>query len=171
MANENPSREAKFIRKRGPEPLGKSALALLQAHLQKRGFAQIEIVTRWPEIAGQGLSAHCVPQKLASSASGGSTLTLLADDRAAIELQHQTPKLIDKINRYFGKPVVSKIKVIAGELPRQASPPVIRRLTAAEEADLAQWTARIEDPALRDALTRLGRNALGESRKSAILKR
>ena len=171
MSDENLSQTAKFERRRGPEPLGRNALALLQSHLQKRGFAQIEIVTRWPEIAGQGLSVHCIPQKLSASSTGAATLTLLADDRAAIELQHQAPKLIDKINRYFGKPVVGKIKVVAGELPKLPQAPVIRRLTAAEEADLAQWTAKIEDPALREALTRLGRNALGESRKSAILKR
>ena len=46
--------------------MAQNALEILKGHLNKRGFAQIEIVTRWSEIAGQGLSAHCVPQKLTS---------------------------------------------------------------------------------------------------------
>jgi hypothetical protein len=157
--------------KRGPVPLGQNALELLKGHLNKRGFAQIEIVTRWSEIAGQGLSAHCVPQKLSSGANGSATLTLLADDRASLELQHQAPKLIERINRYFGRDVVGKIKVVAGVIPKPRTAPQLRRLTAAEENDLQSWTAGIEDPQLREALTRLGRNALAESRKTAVLKR
>lgn len=170
MSNDNQKTNGVVVRKRGPQPLGREALPLLKGHLAKRGFAQVEIVTRWSEIAGTALAANCVPLKLSSSASG-STLSLLANDRAAIELQHQAPKLIDKINRYFGSVIVSKIKVVAGDLPRPPQKPQTRRLTADEEAALAKMIAGVEDPALREALTRLGRNAMGESRKSAILKR
>lgn len=169
MADDSQRQEGMVVRRRGPQPLGRNALPLLKAHLAKRGFAQVEMVTRWSEIAGSGLSAHCVPLKLSSAASGA-TLSLLADDRAAIELQHQAPKLIDKINRYFGSTVVSKIKVVAGDLPKPRAKPQIRRLTAEEEASLAAMISKVEDPDLRDALTRLGRNAMGESRKTAILK-
>jgi hypothetical protein len=170
MSDDNPHQPATVVRKRGPHPLGRDALPLLKAHLAKRGFAQVEMVTRWTEIAGSGLSAHCVPLKL-SNAATGATLSLLADDRAAIELQHQAPKLIDKINRYFGSTVVSKIKVVAGELPKPPARPQARRLTLEEEASLATMISKVEDPDLREALTRLGRHAMGESRKTAILKR
>lgn len=99
-------------------------------------------------------------------------MTLVADDRAALELQHQTPKLIDKINTYFGKPTVNKIKVVTGEITRSLPVrPAPRRLSDDEETELLRRTARVEDPGLRDALTRLGRNAIGESRKTVILKR
>lgn len=97
------------IRRRGPKPVAEDALQLLKGHLAKRGFAQVELVTRWAEIAGRGLALHCFPQKLSSGANGASTLTLVADDRASLELQHQAPKLIDRINRYFGREVVTKI--------------------------------------------------------------
>ena len=74
--------------------------------------------------------------------------------------------------RLRAKPdVVAKIKVVAGELPKRALRPAPRPLTAAEEAELAQWVAGIEDAGLREALARLGRKALGESRKTAIFKR
>jgi hypothetical protein len=159
--------------RRGPQALAQDALGLLRHHLTARGFAQIELVTRWSEIAGAGLAAHCFPYRLSTGgASGASTLTLVADDRAALELQHQTPKLIDKINGYFGSTVVSKIKVVAGVVPITNSQRSARRsLTAQEEADLTARVSQIEDPDLRAALTRLGRHALAESRKTAILKR
>ncbi len=168
MSEQNPSFRNY---KRGPVPVAQNALEILKGHLNKRGFAQIEIVTRWSEIAGQGLAAHCVPQKLSSGANGGATLTLLADDRASLELQHQAPKLIERINRYFGRAVVGKIKVVAGVIPKPRTAPVLRRLTVEEESDLQARTSAIEDPKLREALTRLGRHALAESRKTPVLKR
>ncbi|MDZ4738476.1 MAG: DciA family protein [Alphaproteobacteria bacterium] len=159
-------------KRRGPLPVAQNATALLRHHLKARGFAQIELVTRWAEIAGATLADHCFPSKLSAAASGGATLTLVADDRAALELQHQTPKLIDKINSYFGKPTVNKIKVVTGEIPRSLPVrPAPRRLSDDEETELLRRTAAVEDPGLRDALTRLGRNAIGESRKTVILKR
>jgi hypothetical protein len=160
-----------IIRKRGPKPVAEDALRLLKGHLAKRGFAQVELVTRWREIAGAALAAHCFPQKLASGANGSLILTLVADDRASLELQHQAPKLIDRINRYFGREAVSKIKVVAGDIPKRLGRPALRPLTAAEESELEALTAGVQDGALRDALQRLGRCALAESRKSPLSRR
>jgi hypothetical protein len=99
-------------------------------------------------------------------------LTLLADDRAALELQHQGPKLIEKINAYFGTAVISKIKVVAGDIPKpvakRAAP---RALQPDEEAALHTRVSGIADPELRAAFERLGRHALGERRKPAVYKR
>jgi len=159
-------------RRRAPVPLAQNVMSVLRQHLKSRGFAQIELVTRWAEIAGSALADHCFPFKLSAPTSSGVTLTLVADDRAALELQHQTPKVIDKINAYFGKQVVTRIKVITGTMaPAPKAPPPPRRLSEAEELELEAWTSGVESPDLRQALTRLGRNALVESRKTAVLKR
>jgi hypothetical protein len=158
--------------RRGPQPLAKDASALLRHHLGTRGFTRVELVTRWTEIAGSGLAEHCFPYRLSSGQSGGATLTLVADDRAALELQHQGPKLIDKINAYFGTAVISKIKVVAGDIPKplakRAAP---RALLPDEEATLRARVDGIEDPGLRAAFERLGCHALGERRKPAVYKR
>jgi hypothetical protein len=158
--------------RRGPQALANDALGLLRHHLHARGFAQVELVTRWAEIAGHGLAAHCFPYRLSAGGASGATLTLVADDRAALELQHQVPKVIDKINAYFGSTVVSKIKVVAGVIPKADPPrPPRRSLSAQEESELVGRVSQISDPDLRAALTRLGRHALAESRKTAIYKR
>jgi len=158
--------------RRGPRPFAQEAGALLKHHLSARGFAQIELVTRWAEIAGQALAEHCFPYRLSNLNASGATLTLVADDRAALELQHQTPKLIDKINAYFGRNVVSKIKVVAGDIPSAHSPRRARRALSTEErAELERLVHSVQDLTLRDALTRLGRHALAESRQTASQKR
>ena len=158
--------------RRGPRAFAQDATSLLKHHLNARGFAQIELVTRWAEIAGKTLSEHCFPYRLSSGGASGATLTLIADDRAALELQHQTPKLIDKINTYFGATRVNKIKVVAGDIPKTPSVRAAKRpLSAAEEAELKSRVAQVEDADLRAALARLGRHALAESRKPAVYKR
>ena len=158
--------------RRGPRAVAEDAVGLLRHHLTARGFARVELVTRWSEIAGQGLAEHCFPYRLSAGAASGAVLTLVADDRAALELQHQAPKLIDKINAYFGTGVVAKIKVVAGDIPKPHAPRACKRvLSAPEETDLARRVAQIEDQGLRAALTRLGRHALAESQGTAIYKR
>lgn len=158
--------------RRGPQQLSRDAASLLKHHLSARGFQQVEIVTRWTEIAGAKLAEHCFPYRLSQGGATGSTLTLIADDRAALELQHQAPKLIDKINSYFGRPAVSKIKVVAGDIPgRPANRAAKRPLSTAEEEALAERLGTVEDPELRAALARLGRHALSESRKPLVYKR
>ena len=151
-------------RRRGPRPFAQDAGILLRHHLNARGFAQIELVTRWPEIAGAGLAEHCIPYRLSAGGASGTIVTLAADDRAALELQHQAPKLVDKINAYFGKAVVAKIKVVSGDMPKpQRTRPRARTLSASEDAALLDQARGVEDPDLRAALLRLGRSALAEN--------
>ena len=110
------------------------------------------------------MAEHCFPYRLSAGGASGAVLTLIADDRAALELQHQAPKLIDKINGYFGRDVVSKLKITTGEVPRQHAPRKAHRvLTAEEDAALTFQVDAVEDPDLREALLRLGRSALAET--------
>jgi hypothetical protein len=150
------------------QPFGRQAAAVINRHLAARGFAQIELVTQWGAIVGGGLAEHCFPSRL----SAGAMLTLTADDRAALELQHQAPKVIDRINAYFGRTIVNKIKVVAGEIPRQDR---LRPATSSSgvpgDGVLQGALDRVQDGALRQALARLGRHALAESRKRPALKR
>ena len=154
------------IHRRGPQAFAGDAAGLLKHHLLANGFADVDLVTRWAAIVGASLAQRTLPQRLSGKAEDGQTLTLLADDRAALELQHQTPQLIDKINTYFGRTVVKKIKVIVGDLPQPVvAPPPVRTLTSAEETALHETTEQISDPELKAAFVRLGRRALAEKRK------
>jgi hypothetical protein len=85
-------------------------------------------------------------------------LKLCAASGAALELQHCAPLLIERINLFFGRSVISRLALVQG-LPAPASSPAglpPRRLAPAEERVLDEQLAVIAEPQLREALARLG---------------
>ena len=86
-------------------------------------------------------------------------LKLRAAPPAALELQHRAPLLIERINLFFGRSVVSRLVLVQGLLPADSPPrgPDLRSLTTNEAEKLDQRLSEIAEPSLRAALAGLGR--------------
>ncbi len=130
--------------------------------LGKRGFAEGGLATEWPSIVGEQIAARCLPRKLALARPGRraeGTLTLRVEPGFAIDLQHLSPLLIDRINGYFGYRAIAKLTLQQGPIhaPRKAPPAPARPLSTQEEAALSDRLQGVEDEELRGALERLGR--------------
>ena len=82
---------------------------------------------------------------------------------AALELQHSEVQILERINGFFGYPAVSRLRLIQAPPPRSSyrPAPVNRRVSAAEEIELAEAVRDIRDPGLRAALQGLGRALKG----------
>lgn len=144
---------------------------LTKAALGKRGLAQANLIVDWPNIVGQDRAATCQPEKLtfARGHRNNGTLHLRVSGSAALELQHDAPQLIDRINGYFGYAAVAEIRLIQAPLKKPEKPGVTRphRTPTAEEMnDLKRGLNGIEDSELRETLTRLGTAILSESGES-----
>lgn len=155
-------------RTRWAKPVSQSIDRLTKGLLGKQGFSHGAIVTKWPEIVGETMARHTQPEKIIFSRDGatGGTLHLKTDSGAyAMELQHQEPLIVERINTFFGYKAVDRIKLIQGPLPRthqadrHTKPP--RALNSAESKALAGTVADVDDPELKEALERLGKNILG----------
>ena len=133
---------------------------LTKGPLRKRGFAHREIVTRWPEIVGEMLGRHSLPERVrfARDETEGATLVVRAASGFATELQHLEPAVIARINGYFGFRAIGRLAIVQAPLPapRQPVPVPARALSAAEEAAIASQASRLRDPGLAQALQRLG---------------
>ncbi len=135
--------------------------------LGKRGFAQIEILSRWPAIVGAELARECRPVKIAFSrgkSADGGVLHLRVSGALAPELQHLEPILLERINQYYGYPALTRIKLIHGPIEQPARPeppPPERDLSPAEAADVDRAVAGTKDPGLKAALAGLGRAIRG----------
>ncbi|MDO8605518.1 MAG: DUF721 domain-containing protein [Phaeospirillum sp.] len=131
----------------------------------KHGFAGGALVVDWPAIVGSAIASHAMPIRIRFPPKERSegTLVVKVDSGAfALEVQHLEPLILERINGYFGWKAVARLKLMQGPLPeaphKAKPPPPKAELDAGTLARLAE----VEDPDLREVLTRLGRR-IGES--------
>ena len=129
---------------------------------KKQGFASTELVTRWRDIAGADIAAHAEPIKLQwpRQAEGEpqepATLVLRVEGPAAVEIQHQSAVVLERINRFFGWQAVDRIVFRQAPLSRARAKPSPPAADAAEAAQVESSLTGIADDDLRAALGRLG---------------
>jgi hypothetical protein len=146
-----------------PRPLSDLVGRCLGDVFAKQGFAGAELVTHWPDIVGPEIAAFAEPLKMqwprgsAQDAPEPATLVLRAEGPAAIEVQHLSGAIIDRVNQFFGWRAVGRISLrqapLAGKQPAQPARPQIDPARAAAEEERLR---DIADAGLRTALGRLG---------------
>ncbi len=149
----------------------------------RKGFAEPDVLLRWPEIIGEHLAQHCRPVrvKYPTSRRLGATLVVQATGARAPEIEHLAPRIIERVNRFYGYRAVTRLSLtqstghvgisgfaepaagFAGPPPRAPGEPTTDELERA--APLAQ---DIQDPGLKAALTRLAANVLARDSASEI---
>jgi hypothetical protein len=141
--------------------LAQLASGFLAEAFAKQGFASTELVTRWADIVGADIAADAEPIKLQwRRASDGepsepATLVLRVEGPAAIEVQHQSNLILERVNRFFGWQAVGRIALRQAPLsvrPKRKTPVA----DAAEAERVAADLTAVADDNLRMALGRLG---------------
>lgn len=127
---------------------------------ERHGFGHGELLSRWPEIAGEGLAQHCEPEKIRwprrpgeMAHKSGGTLFVTAAPGRGLDVQYQAPLMIERINRYFGYGAIAAVKITQGNLKHRAKAWPVPPPPA--PAEMVAGIAGVEDPGLKDALTRL----------------
>jgi hypothetical protein len=147
--------------------VGPLLAGLLGPAARAHGFAESSILSDWSTVVGPALAARCQPltvrfergrQRTAREAGGG-TLVLQASGAAALELQHASQQIIERVNRYFGFPAIRHLRFVAMAVPPRpvAYRRPARRLEPAEEQELSRAVEAVADPDLQAALLSLGR--------------
>jgi hypothetical protein len=127
---------------------------------QHGGGVLARLKAEWAAIVGAELAAACWPEALGR----GGALKLRVLPMKALEIQHRTPFVTERINLYFGRDAVTRLTLAQGALPLPEATPsreTTRPLAAPETAALDRQLAEIGDPELRQALDRLGRAVIG----------
>jgi hypothetical protein len=128
----------------------------------KQGFAARELVTRWAEIIGPEFSAHCEPLKLQwprpveGQMQEPATLMLRVEGPMALEIQHASDVILQRVNRFFGWSAVGRLALRQGPLSRKPRPRPSLAPDAGEVEQIAKTLSSVEDDGLRAALARLG---------------
>jgi hypothetical protein len=144
------------------ESLAKHFRKLTEPEFGRYGFAYADLLTRWRVIAGSDVARICEPERLKRPRrpEEGGTLVVKAAPGRALDLQHETARLIERINGFYGYAAVGQIKIIQGQLKLAPSMPAMPQLTQAEADHVEAAIRDIADPGLKDALRRLGTGAL-----------
>jgi hypothetical protein len=128
----------------------------------RQGFASRDIVTHWADIVGPEIAAHCEPMRIQwprsrdAAENRPATLVLRVEGPAAIEVQHLSGVILDRVNRFFGWQAIGRLALRQAPLARRPG----RRAMPAPDPEAARRIAAsltdITDTPLREALGRLG---------------
>src|SRR6266436_2411305 len=128
----------------------------------RQGFASRELVTRWAEIAGPEIAAHAEPLKMQwprpveGQPQEPATLVLRVEGPMALEIQHSSDVILQRVNRFFGWSAVGRLALRQAPLSRRQRPRRSRVPEPEAVAEVANTLSAVEDEDLRAALARLG---------------
>jgi len=150
-----------------PGPISAKPLSVLLSDVfsdayAKQGFAARELVTRWAEIAGADIARHSEPIKMQwprpveGQPQEPATLVLRVEGPMALEIQHCSDRILERVNRFFGWHAVGRLALRQAPLSRRERPARPRPPDARAVAAIENTLSVVEDEALRAALARLG---------------
>ncbi len=145
-----------------PRPLAQLLGKMLNEAFAKQGFASTELVTRWPDIVGIEIAAHCEPEKIQwpraddRHAPEPGTLVLRVEGPTALEIQHLSNVILERGNRFFGWQAVGSLRLRQAPLRGHFTPKAPSRPDPEIAARITETLPEITDDNLRQALGRLG---------------
>jgi hypothetical protein len=154
------------------ERLDKHFKVITRAVFERHGFARAEIINQWTAIAGDKLARWATPVRVTWPRPGparekmGGTLMVRIDPALTLDLQYEAPRIIERINGYFGYSAIGAIRAVQGEAATSARPAVRSAPQNAEEQqeELPELSG-IADKSLQSALHRLGSQVRSQERR------
>jgi hypothetical protein len=133
------------------------------------GFVQSAIVSRWSEIVGERYAKVSSPESIRFPAGkkAGGVLTLLVDGAHAVLIQHLTPMIMERVNRFFGYAAINRIVFRQGRPPAAVPRPERPQLRPVP-TELGEGLREIADPELRHCLESLAAQIAATSGPPAL---
>src|SRR5215510_999609 len=139
-----------------PGPISAKPLSVLLSDVfsdayAKQGFAARELVTRWADIAGSEIAAHSEPLKMQwprpveGQPQEPATLVLKVEGPMALEIQHKSDLILQRVNRFFGWSAVGKLALRQAPLSRRDRPKSPSPPDRKSVARIAETLTSIED--------------------------
>jgi hypothetical protein len=102
-----------------PRPLSEFLGAAIGGVLKEQGFASTEIIARWADIVGPEIASHSEPMKINwprvkndtgdTDQAEPATLVLRVEGPAALEIQHLSAVILERVNRFFGWQAIGRL--------------------------------------------------------------
>lgn len=145
---------------------------ILAPALAARGLSEASLLMHWPEIVGADIATFVrfdriqwPPRRSKAFADSkkGATLRLHIDSAFALEAQHLSPLILERVNTHLGWHCVAKITL--RQSPKSALPQSWQQAAPSPQALVAALdVCKIEETSLRDSLVRLGAFVIDKAR-------
>jgi hypothetical protein len=155
--------------------LGSLMPGIVEPTLAARGLGEMSLVTHWPEIVGAAIARYARPIQIQWPPRGAkrgvdeaapATLVLRIDGAFALEAQHASAAIVERVNAHLGWRCIEKVAFRQGPLAELKEPQ--RGLAAPTErarAQAASLAEQIEDEDLRNAVTKLGARVIDSAQR------
>ena len=152
-----------------PRAAGELVGAVGDPSFRRFGFVQGSIVSRWAEIVGDRYAKVSSPESIRfpSGRKAGGVLTLLVDGAHAPLIQHLTPMIVERVNRFFGHGAINRIVFRQGKLPAPPARPERPQLRPVPK-ELGEGLREIADPGLRACLESLAAQIAASSGRPSL---
>jgi hypothetical protein len=155
------------MRENGFRAVGGLAQRLASGLAKGRGASIARLRAEWSAIVGPDLARITRPEALisgrgarsshgSSSGASGKILRLRVPGASALEVQHTSGQLVERVNAYFGHKMIDDIRLVQGAIATSVAAPSRPAPDARTVAQAAERAASVKDPDLRAALARLG---------------
>lgn len=134
-----------------------------------KGFAEPDVLLRWPEAVGPALSGICQPVKVTYGGAMGATLIVRTDGAHAPEVEHRAPQIVERINSFYGYRAISRLRITQATGMRgmrqgfsedragfSGAPDQTPQPASSAALRAAELASDVRDPDLRKALTLMG---------------
>jgi hypothetical protein len=153
----------KYPSRPAAKPVAELIGATLDPIARKRGLARAELLSWWPDIVGAEYAGRTAPERIRWPRGGGAaTLVVRCDPALSLQLAHETDRVRERLNAYFGYPAVGAVRIVRQTIgTEKAAPPKTKALGAISAATQSRLEA-VEAP-LRDSLRALAKSVLARS--------
>jgi hypothetical protein len=150
-------------------PIGAYTARALDPAARARGFATAALLAEWPSIVGAELAQFTMPDRVVwprhrddtgetvrhqGRRDEGAILILRVDGPRAIEVQHRSCQILERVNGHFGYRAVAEMRILQAPVTRKPAP-AAPAAPQPIDPDALPPSAAIEDAGLREALLRL----------------
>lgn len=150
-----------------PPAVGRATADIVSRFTKTFGAGVGDLAARWEDIVGAKTARMCAPVKLTGRGASG-TLHLAAAGPAALLVEAESGRILERVNTYFGRDVARRIAITRTAARRPSAAPEAPSKTPGTRAGLAptkrakleEDLASIDDPRLKAALRKLGQEAL-----------
>ncbi len=106
------------------KPLSQIAGKVIADAFSKQGFASTGLITHWPAIVGAEIADHAEPMRMIwprrvhEDDPEPAALVLRVEGPVALEIQHLSGVIMERVNRFFGWRAVGRIQIRQAPLRR-----------------------------------------------------